>query len=460
MDVGEDRISNLPDPLLHHIFSFLPTKCVVSTTILSKRWKNVWVYIPVLNFRNMGPPRIILTKSGYYDKQAIILETNKFMDFVDRVLITRNMLSIKKFCLNCESEYFDHKRVNAWITMAVKCEVEDFAFYGCYSYPRNGKMIPDSLFTCESLTTLDFQFPERNWQLELPESISLPRLKILRLTNIIYDDEKLAGKLFSSCPGLEELCLTNCRWENFDFIRFSAPALKFFTLTGGGSSGMEYSKIKIDAPNLMSFTFCDRLPEDFVVDSFPLLHDADICFEGDIENTSGPLSKFIEKFCNVKLLKISGAYFQILKRPELLSTSFPTFGNLIRLEVYDIQIKTLLNFLELSPNLEFLVIDRVNFTGNHRENISTFKVVPHCLVACLKLIEIPKFTGYLEMVKFVLKHGRVLQTVIIDDYKTEAKRVEASTKSLMTILRRTPWASPGCVIKFLSKHRTCCEFRL
>lgn len=62
---------------------------------------------------------------------------------------------------------------------------------------------------------------------------------------------------------------------------------------------------KIDAPNLMSFTFCDWLPEDFVVDSFPLLHDADICFEGDIENRSGPLSKFIEKFCYVKLLKIS-----------------------------------------------------------------------------------------------------------------------------------------------------------
>ncbi|XP_026416084.1 putative F-box/FBD/LRR-repeat protein At5g22670 [Papaver somniferum] len=316
-------------------------------------------------------------------------------------------------------------------------------------------MIPDSLFTCESLRTLDFQFPELNWRLELPESISLPRLKILRLTNIIYDDEKLAGKLFSSFPILEELCLTNCRWENFDFISFSAPAL---TLTGGGSSRMEYAKIKIDAPNLMSFTFRDWLPEGFVVDSFPLLHDADICFEGDIEYRSGPLSKFIKKFCNVKLLKISGAYFKILKRANVLSTSFPTFGNLIRLEVDDIQMKTLLNFLELSPNLESLVINEVEYMGG--ENVSTFKVVPQCLVVSLKSIEIRKFTGYLEMVKFVLKHGRVLQTVIIDDYKTEAKWVEASNKSLMTMLRRTPWASAGCVIKFLSNHGTCCEFRL
>ncbi|KAI3832424.1 hypothetical protein MKX03_020658 [Papaver bracteatum] len=43
-DVGvgeEDRISNLPEALLHHILSLLPTKCAMSTCILSKRWKYV-----------------------------------------------------------------------------------------------------------------------------------------------------------------------------------------------------------------------------------------------------------------------------------------------------------------------------------------------------------------------------------------------------------------------------------
>ncbi|KAI3942148.1 hypothetical protein MKW98_003747 [Papaver atlanticum] len=95
---------------------------------------------------------------------------------------------------------------------------------------------------------------------------------------------------------------------------------------------MEFAKV-IDAPNLMSFTFRDWLPEDFVVDSFPLLHDADVYFQGDIESRPGPLSKKLVKFCNVKLLKISGAFFQILKRTEVLSTSFPTFVNLIPLEL-------------------------------------------------------------------------------------------------------------------------------
>ncbi|KAF5206805.1 hypothetical protein FRX31_003609 [Thalictrum thalictroides] len=37
-----DRISELPNQVLHHILSLLDMKEVVQTMFLSKRWKDVW----------------------------------------------------------------------------------------------------------------------------------------------------------------------------------------------------------------------------------------------------------------------------------------------------------------------------------------------------------------------------------------------------------------------------------
>nr|GEW12006.1 hypothetical protein [Tanacetum cinerariifolium] len=47
---SEDRISSLPDELIHKILSFVDTKYAVQTSMLSSRWKLIWKAMPCLDF--------------------------------------------------------------------------------------------------------------------------------------------------------------------------------------------------------------------------------------------------------------------------------------------------------------------------------------------------------------------------------------------------------------------------
>ncbi|CAN0878541.1 F-box/FBD/LRR-repeat protein At1g16930 [Linum grandiflorum] len=67
-----DRLSSLPDSILHHILSFLDIKCVVQTSVLSRMWRCVWKHTPVLYFHR--------------DSDSSFRDATSFVRFVNNVL--------------------------------------------------------------------------------------------------------------------------------------------------------------------------------------------------------------------------------------------------------------------------------------------------------------------------------------------------------------------------------------
>ncbi|KAF9588378.1 hypothetical protein IFM89_016172 [Coptis chinensis] len=74
-DNNGDRISSLPNNLLHEILALLDMKQVVQTSVLSTRWRDLWTSIPTLNFNST-----VFLES----RRKTAKDKDRFMDFVDQ----------------------------------------------------------------------------------------------------------------------------------------------------------------------------------------------------------------------------------------------------------------------------------------------------------------------------------------------------------------------------------------
>nr|POE72588.1 f-box/lrr-repeat protein [Quercus suber] len=181
-----DKISELPEPLLQYILSFLPIKQVVQSSTLSKRWNHVCSTIPVLEF-----------DKSFFESKLWCQDTKKTCEiqrkrvelyhFVEQNLLSRRRqgLSIKKFTLAVYlSTPKSVSRVDRWIEYVVNSDFEEL--------------------------NLDFQRFKWKWKryYPLPQNILLAKsITVLRL------------KAFAGCPVIEDIGIEDC--SGLKYIQFS-----------------------------------------------------------------------------------------------------------------------------------------------------------------------------------------------------------------------------------------------
>ncbi|KAL5854409.1 hypothetical protein ACOSQ4_004211 [Xanthoceras sorbifolium] len=247
MDI--DRLSNLPNHIIHHILSFVDTKCAVQTSVLSKKWRYHWTDIHNLNL------------------ECRQNKITTFKKFVLDVLQRRKPLNLHalRFHLRGAKSQALVRKISSY---ALSKSVEEF--------DTNLTTFPPSFFQCQTLMTLKLG-PSTSH--DLPNLSGLTFLTTLELTEVWLPND---CDYFTSCLMLENLSLIKC-WVP-STLNISAPRLgrlkisNLIFLTKNG-----YEKVVISTPTLKFLNLSEMDPSAVLdMDDCPTLEKMEIYFQHQI----------------------------------------------------------------------------------------------------------------------------------------------------------------------------------
>ncbi|OMO80265.1 hypothetical protein CCACVL1_13050 [Corchorus capsularis] len=391
----DDRISDLPDALIHRILSFLPTKMVVATSLLSKRWVSVWTSVPALDFHDS------------YIYRRCLEAKMKFMQFVYNALLRNKSGSVERFRLHCNANY-GQSCINAWICSAA---VDRGLQEADISVSKAGGeesllKLPSGLFLVKTLKILKL---EGDIMVDLRGPISLPSLKILHLRLVNYANDECLGSLLSGCLVLQELVVVERKTVN---LNISSPSLESLSLTTIGSTSSQHKvKVNIDAPALKQFKLQTQIKLDLYV-NLSCLITADI-MGGSQGGTQ--LLAALSRVKSLRFLRIDHLAFAVA------AGSFPSFVNLTRLELYNANWVVVSQFLQHSNKLETLDVGTSMMFTKLIPGVNCWTQpdeVPLCFMSCLtKSVE---DNGNTHRNIFVFRFKALHSQEIVDDVQVLA----------------------------------------
>jgi hypothetical protein len=321
----EDMITDLPEDVRRHILSFLSTKHAVSTTVLSRRWKNLWTLASIKNLE-LDDSLLLNPESN---SGTIHHHPSLFSDFVDRVLGLITVPFIQKLALSCSHAY-DPNHINCWLHRACKYNVMELDIR---LYNLNPIKLPSNLYGSTWLVVLKLN---ANVSLDFRDSVYFPRLKVFWMKVYDPDDVNLTQKLFTDhiCPILEELfiegeVLDANRRVVFLVISNSLKTLKIdYRLAHSFCGDVDY-KFVLNCPNLEYLSLHDDFLAKYSARDFKVLDYAKIsigypCADYAAFDLYGVVIhsnrafEVLEGLLNVKSLSLSGGTTKVYNFSILL----------------------------------------------------------------------------------------------------------------------------------------------
>ncbi|KAK9285578.1 hypothetical protein L1049_024773 [Liquidambar formosana] len=353
---GEDStkirsLNDCPEDVLLHILSFLPTIDAVRTSLLSRKWRNLWSSIPSLYFSyDLFPP-----------SSSPSATCRSFADSVDRTLILRYPHSpILKLRLDFDfKDYLYTSHIDSWIRYAINhnaveldldffidrkyhtVETQHFSYDFPFAALRTGRVRVLKLCHCD---------------LYLPNNMPtepFPSLRSIFLDQIPLTDE-MVSDLIIGCPNLESLTLEHCYAMKDLKIRGSKIKelyLRYFYC--------DEASLEIACPNLRLLNMKAFEVGKYSLKNSSALVEAYVFFLHKMD-CYVYWSKVVRLLGHVKLLSVQNWWFKLLAPKDAIPGSF-VLKNLTYLELQtgysDSDLLGMAALFELAPNLDTMILD-------------------------------------------------------------------------------------------------------
>ncbi|KAH6769743.1 hypothetical protein C2S52_014546 [Perilla frutescens var. hirtella] len=413
---SRDRLSELPDSLILKILGLLPMKDFVRTSILSKRWENLWATIPCLNFdyltREINPERV--------------------RNIVNGVLRFWRGTKIVKFKIHLSSEIVESlvSDIDVWLRFAKENEVE--VLYVDLMNSDGIYCVPQFLFSsCPSLKVLVL----RGCSLCVPENVQWNNLRSLTIDGYRLTPHLMA-KVLSGSPQLEVFILHVM--ESGENLRIQSSSLKMlciekFVYGDDGESSMDKgyagdgpsmnTELAICTPNLetlelfgIPYSKCSLLNVSSLTHA-TIGFDGDELFSGtDVhEETLRQVFPTIQHVENVTLsdccIKVLGA----MENKHLLSP-LPNV-KFLKLNGILSEGEEIAGLLELFPELKMLVIEDVDGESSGYQSLEFERNLPKSFLLQLRTIEATWLwdegdRSILPFIQFLLKYASKLEKMV------------------------------------------------
>ncbi|KAM0059691.1 putative F-box domain, leucine-rich repeat domain superfamily, F-box-like domain superfamily [Helianthus debilis subsp. tardiflorus] len=347
MNVEDDRLSGLPDELIHKILSFIGIKQAIQTSVLSSRWRFIWTSMPYLNFSRDDFHRL-----------------HNFSEFVTHVLSGRNNqaeVSSVKLSFHGEDAYVIAEQIMKYAfshnmqKLNVACVFDDdnvkFPLFLSSSRSLKHLSVTKERFP---LTVYRWRHPF-SYAFKATSILELPALTTLYLHDVTFccDENPVECiDLFSKCANLKSLTLKGCYIYGITGIRIRLPLLSNLTLESVGGNvevfGIVAPQLKnltirgsfvrdheylISAPDLVFLLYSGYDHLKLYTNGFLSLEKADICVSSPKD--AHQVLRLLQHLHRVKSLTLNLEIVELLSSSvELMSHKPSPFVNLKSLKIH------------------------------------------------------------------------------------------------------------------------------